>query len=218
MSTEQHRAYGVIYVLTNKVNGKKYVGQTIMDVELRFSKHCLKSQNKSRIHYAIQKYGKDNFNVETVVSAQTQKDLDFLEKLFIANSNTTDPRRGYNVTPGGRGGIKTKESAQKAAEKLKGRKIPRESVEKMAATKRNRPRTPAEQTVLDRMIEMAKGRKHSPEAKKKMSDARIGRVMPPCPDEVKKKLSEAAKRQWALGRGHSQLHQTTKTNKSATLI
>lgn len=207
MACKNSTPYGVIYVLTNQVNGKKYVGQTIMDVQLRFSRHCLRSQYKTRISFAIQKYGKDKFSVYTVASAKNQADLDYLERLFIADLRTTESDHGYNVTPGGRGGIRTKEAAAKSAEKLRGRKIPKESIEKMAATKRNRPRTEAEQAVLDRMIQMAKGRKHSPEAIRKMSEARKGKPGPPMTEERRRKLSEAAKRQWANGRGHSQLHQ-----------
>lgn len=197
------RPYGFIYVITNNVNGKKYVGQTIMDVSLRFSKHCLRSQYRSRISYAIEKYGKDNFSVETIDTAKDQSDLDSLEQMYIFAYGTTDSKLGYNVTKGGRGGIRTKEAAEKSAQKLRGRKIPRESVEKMAETKRNRPRTVAEQAVLDRMIEMAKGRKHSEEARKKMSIAASTRVPPIVSEETKRKLSEAAKRQWADNRGHT---------------
>lgn len=196
------RAYGRIYLVTNMVNGKQYVGQTTMDVSLRFSKHCLKSQYRSRLNYAIEKYGKENFTIETIDYALDQSELDALERLYIFGYQTMDSRNGYNVTKGGRGGIRTKEAAAKAAEKLRGRKVPRESVEKMAETKRGRPRTSAEQAVLDRMSANNKGRKHSEESKQLMSLAATGRKMPPATEEHRKKLSDAAKRQWALGNGH----------------
>jgi group I intron endonuclease len=208
MAERDSKCYGVIYVLTNMVNGKKYVGQTTMDVMFRFSKHCLTSQARTRVSYAIEKYGKENFKVETVACVQNQSDLNYLERLFIAELQTTNTRLGYNVTPGGQGGIRTKEAAEKAAQKLRGRKIPRESVEKMAATKRNRPRTPAEQAVLDKMIELATGRKHTEESRRKMSEVAIGKKMPPTTEGHRKKLSDAAKRQWESGRGHSQNRRT----------
>lgn len=205
MAERDSKRYGVIYVLTNTVNGKRYVGQTILDVQLRFSKHCHPSQHPTRIKNAIHKYGKENFTVETLASATNQDDLNFLERHFIAELGTLNRRIGYNVTPGGQGGIRTKEAAEKSAQKLRGRKVPRDAVERMAATKRNRPRTPAEQAVLDKMAAMAKGRAHSQESRIKMSIVAVGKKMPPATEEHRKKLAEAARRQWANGRGHSQI-------------
>jgi group I intron endonuclease len=197
MAERDSRCYGVIYVLTNTVNGKRYVGQTILDVQLRFSKHCHPSQYPTRIKNAIHKYGKENFTVETLASATNQDDLNFLERHFIAELGTLNRRIGYNVTPGGRGGIRTKEAAEKAAQKLRGRKVPRDAVERMAATKRDRPRTPAEQAVIDRMIKMATGRVHTEESRRKMSEAVKGRKMAPFSAEHRAKLSEKNREVWA---------------------
>lgn len=204
MAESNFKPFGVVYVLTNTVNGKQYVGQTTKTAEWRFHKHSLQSQYRSRVSYAIEKYGKENFTVETVDEAVDRRELDALERLYISALQTLDPAKGYNVALGGVGNnVMTKETAAKVADKLRGRKVPPAVVEKMAATKRNRPRTVAEQAVLDAMIEKAKGRVHTAAAKKKMSDAAKGRKMPPCSEERRQKLSDAAKRQWREGRGHS---------------
>lgn len=204
MADSDTKAFGVVYVITNHVNGKRYVGQTTKTAEWRFNKHCLNSQYKSRVNSAIQKYGRENFSVETFGQAENRKELDALEIHCIRLMQSLNPEFGYNVAPGGVGNnIRTKQAIEKAAAKLRGRKTPLEQVERMAATKRNRPRTPAERAVLDQMIAKNTGAKHSEEAKKKMSTAASGRKMAPCTEEHRKKLSDAAKRQWAAGRGHS---------------
>lgn len=49
-----------IYLITNKINNKKYVGQS-KDIERRWKEHILKEKN-TMIHNAIKKYGKENFD------------------------------------------------------------------------------------------------------------------------------------------------------------
>lgn len=206
MAEADSKPFGVIYVITNLVNGKRYVGQTTKTAEWRFNKHCLHSQYKSRVNAAIRKHGRDSFIVATIDQAANRSELDALEIEHIKALRTMEPEFGYNVAPGGVGNNeRTKEAAEKAAAKLRGRRTPPEQVERMAATKRNRPRTAAERAVLEGMIAANKGAKHSDEAKKKMSLAASGRKMLPCTEEHRRKLSEAAKRQWAAGRGHSQI-------------
>jgi group I intron endonuclease len=63
---------GKIYKITNKLNGKIYVGQTIKSLEDRFQKHCCGTSAKDKYHFnmaikkAIRKYGKDNFTIELI--------------------------------------------------------------------------------------------------------------------------------------------------------
>lgn len=57
-----------IYKITNKINNKIYIGQSVRPFE-RFSQHCHnKRTNISLINKAIQKYGKENFNFEIIES------------------------------------------------------------------------------------------------------------------------------------------------------
>lgn len=57
-----------IYKITNKINNKIYIGQSVHPFE-RFSQHCYNKQtNTSLINRAIQKYGKENFNFEIIES------------------------------------------------------------------------------------------------------------------------------------------------------
>ena len=65
-----------IYKITNKENGKSYIGQSI-HIERRWEEHCLPSST-SLISKAIQKYGKTNFIFEIIEECQID-DLNVLE-------------------------------------------------------------------------------------------------------------------------------------------
>lgn len=97
---------GYIYKITNKINGKIYIGQTVQAVEKRFISHvsAAKSKytrNKYAIHHAISKYGEDAFDVE-VLGEYPEELLDEMESFFIREYNSLKPN-GYNLTDGGCG-------------------------------------------------------------------------------------------------------------------
>ena len=104
---------GIIYCYTNRINGKKYVGQTI-NPEQRYNAHKSNYQNpnnteyNSLIHKAFRKYGFDNFTYEILV-----KDIDDinilneLEIYYIKKFNCQTPN-GYNVEAGGKNCAKPK--------------------------------------------------------------------------------------------------------------
>lgn len=87
-----------IYKITNKLNGKAYVGQS-NDIERRFKEHQQKGES-SRIplDVAIQKYGKDNFTYEILEECQLNE-LNQKEKYWISTLNTIE--NGYNCSEGG---------------------------------------------------------------------------------------------------------------------
>lgn len=90
----------LVYVVVNKVNGKGYVGQTTQGLEVRWYQHCL-LQGKCRVlESAIRKYGANAFEVSVVATAQTQEELNRLEKLTCLALNTYAPH-GYNLKEGG---------------------------------------------------------------------------------------------------------------------
>lgn len=90
---------GFIYKITNKVNGKSYIGQTKYTVEFRWRQHQHKKDNVY-FHNAIKKYGVDNFIVETLEECNYE-DLDSREMFYIAKYDTFNS--GYNMTIGGEG-------------------------------------------------------------------------------------------------------------------
>ena len=88
---------GVIYKITNKINGKIYIGQTIQTAQARFYKHA---KSNSLLGRDIQKYGKNNFVVEIVEKWEDRDTLNEREKFWIKKLNCKVPN-GYNIAKGG---------------------------------------------------------------------------------------------------------------------
>ncbi len=98
---------GVIYKITNTVNGKCYVGKTMCGEVKRFREHKWNCNNgtKSYLYNSMRKYGIANFSMEVIDHAQTEAELDAKEIEWIAKLQAADPRFGYNCTPGGEGAL-----------------------------------------------------------------------------------------------------------------
>lgn len=150
-----------IYLITNKVNGKQYVGQHHydgegMDASYKGSGVLLKQ--------AYKKYGVENFTME-VIEYCSDASLDYLEVKYISDYNTKTPN-GYNLTDGG-GGCKGKTYTLEQKENMK--------------KAQNRPEVKAKKS------EWATGRVQSEDAKKKMSDKAKERYKNP---EKRKEIAE----------------------------
>ena len=94
---------GHIYVITNKINGNQYVGQTSRDIYVRFEEHCYESSNSS-IHKAIKKYGVSNFELKELETVDIDQ-LDEREKFWIYKLVTFC--NGYNKNEGGNQSLNT---------------------------------------------------------------------------------------------------------------
>lgn len=92
-------AFKEIYLITNNINGKKYIGQSI-NSKRRFSQHKAMAgkDSHSLLHMAMQKYGIENFSI--IILEQNCKNYNEREKYWIKNYNTLAPN-GYNLLPGG---------------------------------------------------------------------------------------------------------------------
>ena len=92
----------IIYKLTNKQNGKFYIGITSEGLQHRFRGHVRKSRFKptSNLHQAIAKYGEDYFEKEILYSFETdnKKYAYSIEQQYISNYNAC--RLGYNMDIG----------------------------------------------------------------------------------------------------------------------
>ncbi|MBQ9391951.1 MAG: GIY-YIG nuclease family protein [Lachnospiraceae bacterium] len=96
---------GHIYKVTNKINNKVYIGQTIQSVKDRWYRHCGKSgisEAEMNTHFkrAILKYGKENFILETIETCDVAL-LDEKEQYYIKLYDSYN--NGYNFTLGGQG-------------------------------------------------------------------------------------------------------------------
>lgn len=99
---------GYIYKITNLVNNKIYVGQTLQSIQNRWNQHIStafkeNSSDKYAIHYAIRKYGIKNFSFG-IIEEVSNNLLDERECYWIKKLNThISYHQGYNMTFGGEG-------------------------------------------------------------------------------------------------------------------
>jgi len=135
-----------VYRITNKMNGKIYIGITNQGVATRWYKHVSDANSDSifPIHNAIRKYGKENFQIETIHLLSEDcdyEDLKNYERFWIAHYDSYNREIGYNLTLGGDGTFgrfHSEETRDKIRQKAIGRKRSEESVEKQKQTiKRN---------------------------------------------------------------------------------
>lgn len=89
---------GHIYVITNKINGKQYIGQTSRNIDVRFDEHCYDDRSTSVIHKAIVKYGVNNFDVKELEEVDLSL-LDEREQYWVQKLDTY--KNGYNQNRGG---------------------------------------------------------------------------------------------------------------------
>jgi group I intron endonuclease len=97
--------FGYVYLITNLVNGKKYVGCTKVSIKQRWEQHRSKAKKNSHfaLHAAIRKYGVRNFRIEVIQEVEgTHDDLMVTEIHHIAAHDSFFPA-GYNLTAGGDG-------------------------------------------------------------------------------------------------------------------
>lgn len=98
---------GYLYQITNKANGKKYIGKT-NDIQRRLERHFSDLKNNRhhshKLQRAYNKYGKDNFIVtyETFLNI-SEEELNLKEIKMIQDNNSYT--NGYNETLGGEGHV-----------------------------------------------------------------------------------------------------------------
>lgn len=95
-----------VYLVTNRVNGKMYVGITSKTPEQRWQQHVASSKLTRDIGMpivrAIRKYGIDSFNVSVLETCSTFQQLCEAERRWIEELKTFG-EHGYNATVGGEG-------------------------------------------------------------------------------------------------------------------
>lgn len=94
-----------IYLITNKVNGKYYIGKTTGTLKDRWKCHKCNAKTRPRvpINFAIALYGAESFTMETISTHKTIEELNQAEIEAIKKWKSNDKRFGYNLTPGGDG-------------------------------------------------------------------------------------------------------------------
>ena len=170
-----------IYCVTNKVNGKKYFGQST-DIERRKKDYFIYGKfPNDHLKNAFNKYGKENFDFE-IIKCCKEKYLDRFEKLYIRINDTMNSKKGYNKEAGGcLNKHLSNETKKKISDAHTGKKLSAEHCKKMseAFSGENNPFYGQKHTPesLNKMSEAKScennpmyGQKHTPETRKKMSE------------------------------------------------
>lgn len=134
-----------LYLITNEITHKKYVGQTSSEIgyKRRFDIHCSTAMYKYRkdnsiLHASIRKYGKESFSVKRLLKDIDEDKIDFYEQLWIMKLDTFyRGGNGYNMTLGGQGihGYHhTEETKKKVSEMFRGRSVPEDVIQKRKDT------------------------------------------------------------------------------------
>jgi group I intron endonuclease len=164
--------YGFIYITTNLINGKKYIGQKMFRISwqdyLGSGKYFLK---------AVKKYGKENFSREIIAIAYSKEELDKLEIEFIKKHNAVESKDYYNLAFGGEsitGLHHSEETRKKMSEAQMGEKGNMYGKHHSEETKKklsnaNKNYIVSEET-KKKISEATKGKKRSDNTKKKISE------------------------------------------------
>ena len=171
-----------LYQVTNKINGRMYIGQTCQGYKRRWYIHCWKAARggEQRFHQSIRKYGKENFEVKLLVIGPTLEWINDLEQKAIKLYDTFN--NGYNDTKGGDGTVGIKSRL--------GKKHTAKTKAKISAGHKGKPSS-------------RKGVKLSEETKQKLRIANLGKTLP---EEVRRKISAAGKGKpsWIKGLKHKE--------------
>ena len=148
----KNKIYGVIYMITNCITGKSYVGRRKLLTTSVGQLHSYYGSG-SYIRRAIQAHGIENFKKVYIDVAYNDEELDEKEIYYIEKYKTIE--RGYNLTPGGdhfRGHITNNELRKK----------------KISEWSRNWWSNPENK---EKFKQLKLGTKHSEETKRKMSES-----------------------------------------------
>lgn len=184
-----------LYLITNLVNNKKYVGQVLQSRGYlkRFKAHKTAAFCKNStyvLHQAMRKYGTENFQIKLLLHNIPETQIDYYETLWIDKLDTYFRNgHGYNMTTGGQGvhGLVVSEKTKKVQS------------EKMIAYWTRIKENPAQyQEICSKRSERHKGIKFTNQHKKHLSERASERTGEKNPfynkhhsNSTKNKISEA---------------------------
>lgn len=86
----------MIYLITNNIDGKQYIGKTSQPLERRWYQHCKNVEygHDTYLYRAMRKYGVENFACTYLASGLDE------EEIFLIDQHQPE----YNMTRGGDGG------------------------------------------------------------------------------------------------------------------
>ena len=151
----------VIYKITNILNNKSYIGQTIQsNPKMRWYDHQAKSRCglNQPLFNAIRKYGVDSFTWEVIDRANSLEELNKLEEQYVKQYNSID--EGYNIRKAGGNKLHNTASIEKMREAQRNaharRREANGGVEKMNRVLKTAGWTNSEQAKLNKSIAQKK--------------------------------------------------------------
>ena len=215
-------AGGGIYAITNKINGKQYIGSAVhIAARWRLHRHELRGNkhHSKRMQNAWDKYGELNFAFEVLEPVVEKTNLLAREQYWLDAKNASG-RNGYNVlaTAGSRLGFKLSDEAVEAMKAIRstpearhrarmamlGKKHSPETIEKIRMSMRGQLNTPE---AMRKCWESNIGRKHTDEFRRRASEAKIG-----------SKASEATRLKQSIARTGKTQSEETKKKRSLALV
>lgn len=180
---------GYIYLITNLVNYKCYVGQTTKIPEQRWEEHIRWSRTQRvYLSHAIKRYGPEHFALGVLAVVDCQSDTELkkvvneLEKLWIICLRSCESEYGYNMTFGGEGGKPTDVVRQKIGAANRGRKWTPELRERIMAARSLKPHANQGKKLPQYQIEALRrthlGKPLADSAKEKIRQRQTGRKLP----------------------------------------
>lgn len=171
-----------VYIITNRLNGKKYVGQhSGTDLEKYLNSNLNRALNggneKRALYSAVRKYGRENFDIKPLVIVATKEEVSYYEIELIKVLNTKSPK-GYNLTDGGEGLLNPSEETRKILSAIfTGRVFSDETRKKMSDIKirdlKIKPRV-ITQELRDNISKSLSGRKLSEDHVRQIRERRLG--------------------------------------------
>ena len=155
--------YGFIYITTNNINGKRYIGQ-----RKYYGDYENYLGSGSVLKKAIKKYGVENFSKEIIEECKTKEELSQREQYWIDYYNAVNSDDFYNITCGGDGGFGSGENSP-----WYGKHLSDATKEKLSISKKG-DKNPFygkkhDLNTKKKMSDKAKLRKHTIEEREKMS-------------------------------------------------
>jgi group I intron endonuclease len=166
----------IIYLITNLINGKKYVGQT-KNLERRKKSHFVDGP-RDRDHLfarAVRKHGRENFEISII--EECEDDLaDEREVFWISELKTTNVDFGYNLESGGNSCKKLGEETKRKISESRKKWWNGLTEEEKKAFHDRIPRKRMTEENKKKLLESVKGVPKSEEHKQKISMAHLTRI------------------------------------------
>ncbi|MGL5797901.1 MAG: NUMOD3 domain-containing DNA-binding protein [Cetobacterium sp.] len=181
--------YGFIYLTTNTINGKMYIGQKNYKKDFRTY-----LGSGTALKLAVEKYGRENFVREILCECKDLEEMNHMEHFFTSLVDAENNPDFYNLKAGGNQKGYSQETRNKMSRLKIGKKLSEDNRRKLLKSLVGRE---VSEATKNKISEKLKGVKHTLERKNNISESKKGSVPwnkgLEFSEEVKIKMSEAKK-------------------------